>query len=271
MKYFPAAFVLPFISALIVVGCAPRDVASGPNPLGSIPRKGKVLVGPVAGAARNYHTGGFRSFADPQCGLFGAGDGLGPIVGIAAEYLTSNSMGIAARVTFDQRPGEFHQELQDAYVMSEAGGNPVLQQVALNSQVKYQLVNVDLLLKQEVAMIDKARIGVAAGPSFGIVAGGSQRQTLDLVLPLEARFVNPDGLPEEAGGRRLVVYDGNINAQKSFRASLMAGIQAELPDSNNSWMVLPSIYYDNAITDVTGTENWRLNSLVAMVDFRHAF
>ena len=36
------------------------------------------------------------------------------VVGVAAEYLTSEVMGIAARVTYEQRPGVFHQELQSA-------------------------------------------------------------------------------------------------------------------------------------------------------------
>ena len=51
----------------------------------------------------------------------------------------------------------------------------------------------------------------------------------------------------------------------------MAGIQAEIPLFNSAWMLTPAVYYDYAITDVTGSENWRLNSIVAMVDFRRAF
>jgi hypothetical protein len=223
------------------------------------------------GLARNYHSGGFRTFNEPQCGIFGEGNGLGPVVGGAAEYLFSETMGIATRVSFEQRPGAFHQELQDAYVIGTAGGNPLLQRVSMSSQVMYGLVNVDLLLKQEFGYVGEARLGAAAGPSLGLVATGHQKQSLDLILPLEARFVNENNLPSELGGRRLILYDGTIQSRKSFRASIMAGLQAEIPVFDQQWMVIPSVFYDYAITDVTGTENWRLNSVVAMVDFRHAF
>jgi hypothetical protein len=49
MKFFMAAIAIPFLSALALVGCAPRDVATRTNPLNPSPRQGKVLVGPIVG------------------------------------------------------------------------------------------------------------------------------------------------------------------------------------------------------------------------------
>lgn len=267
MNHIPALFALPLLSTLLMTGCA----ATRTNPLEPNVRTGRIIAGPVAGGAQNYHSGGFRPISEPQCEMFGAGGGVGPIVGAGAEYFTSEKTGVGARLSLQQRPGDFRQELQNAYVLSAAGNDPLLQRVTMNSHVAYQLLNLDLFIKQEITSVGNARLGVVGGPSFALVAGAEQRQTLDLVEPLEARFLNEQNLPEEAGGRRLILYSGDVEQSQSLRASFMAGVQAEIGLFDNDWMLIPSISYDYAFTDVTTAENWRLNSLVAMIDFRHAF
>jgi len=93
----------------------------------------------------------------------------------------------------------------------------------------------------------------------------------DLVAPDNARFINPSDLPSENGGRRLLLYDGTIPELNPFRLSLMAGLQAEVPLFGNQWYMTPGVYYDYGLTDVTKAENWQLNSIVFMLDFRHSF
>ncbi len=271
MKFlFSATFVLLMA---VLVTAPDMAVAQGSNPLDPTVSRKQVLVGPVVGINRNFHTGGFRTIDDPGCPLFEDGTGWGYIVGLTAEFLPSvnGTWGIIPRVMFEQRPGQFSQELPDAQVLLPGATEPVNQTVSTSSDITYTLLTAQVMYKQEFANIGGVRLGAAAGPSFNYVLGGHNRQVQDLDEPQNARFINPTGLPTEENGRRLIFFDNDIPARNSTRFSIMGGIQGEIGLFNNAWIMTPGVYYDYGLTDVTNAENWGLSTIMFMVDFRRAF
>lgn len=243
------------------------------NPLNPRPPRAKMLAGPVTGLNRNYHTGGFRTIEDPLCPHFDAGSGNGYLVGLTAEILPNafSRWSIIPRIVLEQRPGSFRQQLPDALVILPGAEDPVRQVVNASSDVTYTMLEAQLFYKYEFATVGKVRFGVAGGPVASLVLSGTNRQVQDLVEPTNARFVNSSAFPSENGGRRLLLYDGTIPEMLPFRLSMMGGVQGEIPLFGNQWYMTPGLYYDYGLTDVTKAENWQLNSIVFMVDFRHSF
>lgn len=261
-------------AALCALLLAPADeaVAQGSSPIDFEVPRASVLVGPVIGVNRNFHTGGFRTVtADESCPVFESGSGWGFLGGITAELLLGESWSLIPRLTYESRPGSFTSELPDALVLIPGTNEIVTQTVTASSEVTYTLINMEVLYKQEIADLGGMRIGVAAGPAFGIVIGGNNRQVQDLVEPENARFTNPQGYETENNDRRLIFFNDDIPDRNGTRLSLKAGLQAEVGLFGNAWIMTPGLYYDYGLTDVTNAENWQLNTLMFMVDFRRAF
>lgn len=247
-------------------------LAQGSNPLDPTVPRSQVLVGPTVGITRNYHTGGFRTIDDPNCPIFEQGSGWGFLVGMTAEFQPSPNWSIIPRICYDTRPGQFTQNLPDAQVLLPNATQPVNQTVETSSDITYSLLTAEVLYKYEIAKITKGlRLSVQAGPVFGYVLGGKNRQVQDLIEPQNARFVNPDQLPEENNGRRLILFDGQIPGRNSTRFSMKGGVQLEVGLFGNDWIMYPGIYFDYGLSRVTNNENWNLNTAMFQVDFRHAF
>lgn len=269
-----------FLAFLAVMLTAPSLSYSkgNDNPLDPAPSRRQILVGPTFNINRNYHSGGFRVIDDPQCPVFEDGSGWGFGVGLSAEFLPSvnGSWGIIPRVTFEQRPGVFNQELPNAEVLlpsADPNEEPVIveQTVSTTSEITYSILNAEVMYKQEVLVLDALRIGVVAGPAFAYVLGGTNRQVQDLIEPQNARFTNPSDLETEENGRRLIFYDGDIQGRNSIRFSAKGGVQGEFGLFGNQWIMTPGVYYDYGLTEVTSEDSWNLSSIIFQVDLRRAF
>lgn len=244
---------------------------TGSNPLDPKPPKSRVLIGPVIGGTRNYHTGGFRTINDPICPIFESGTGWGILAGLSAEFQIGETWSLIPRICFDQRPGKFTQDLPDAKVLVPPLTEPITQTISAISTVTYQMLTAEVMYKQEFAKIGKVRLALAAGPVMGLVLGGKNRQVHNLIEPQNARFINLNNLPTENNGRTLVFFDADIPSRNSSRFSLKGGLQVEFGLFNNAIIATPGIYYDYGLTQVSGTENWNLSSMLFHIDFRRAF
>jgi hypothetical protein len=258
--------------ALLAFGAATAQEGEGSNPLDPTVPKSQVLVGPVAGVTRNFHTGGFRVIDEPNCPIFEQGGGWGFLGGISAEFQLGKSWSIIPRIYYEARPGKFQQTLPDVLVLIPGSTTPVSQTVSTTSDITYNLVTASVMYKQEFAQIGKGlRFAAAVGPTASYVLSGKIHQVQDLEKPENARFVNPTGKETANNGREIIFANGPIPGANSTRFSLMGGIQAEFGLFNNAWIMTPGAYYDYGLTDVTKNENWNLSSIIFMVDFRRAF
>jgi hypothetical protein len=270
VQLFAAACVLALAS---VVPASAQGTGESSNPLDFNVPKSQVLVGPVVGLNRNFHTGGFRVIDEPNCPVFEQGGGWGFLAGLTAEFQLGKSWSIIPRLMYEARPGEFNQELPDVQVLIPGSDTPVNQTVTTSSKITYNLLTAEVLYKQEFAQIGKGlRIAAAVGPTASYIMGGKINQTQDLVEPENARFSNPEGKPTTNSGRTIIFADNtDIPGLNTTRFSIKAGLQAEFGLFKNAWIMTPGAYYDFGLTDVTANENWQLSSIVFMVDLRRAF
>jgi hypothetical protein len=272
------ATVYKSLAAIVVaMTCMFASASAQDNPLDPAKPKSQVLVGPVIGINRNFHSGGFRVIPAPDCPVFESGSGWGFLAGLTAEFQLGESWSLIPRITYDSRPGEFHQTLDKVPVLinsDDQSGTVTTtdETVSTTSTITYSLLNAEVMYKQEFWQIGKGvRVAAEAGPVFGYVMGGKNRQVQDLEQPENARFINQANYPTDNNGRTIIFFDGDIPGRNSIRFSLKAGLQAEVGLFNNAWIMCPGIYYDYGLTKVTNTENWNLNSILFQVDFRRAF
>jgi hypothetical protein len=278
-KFFSLSWLAVVCAALVMVPGLLRAQESGDaeeldNPLNPTQPRAKLLIGPRGGINRNYHTGGFRTIEGVNCPKFESGTGWGYFGGLTAEFVAGKSWSIIPALTYESRPGHFRQELPEAAVLLEGGGGiPVNQSISTTSDITYQLLGAEVMYKQEFVTLGKSfRVSVAGGPVASLVMGGKITQVQDLNEPENARFTNPDGLPTDYGGRRLIFSDNaDIPGRNSIRFSLKAGLQAEVGLFHNAWIMYPGIYYDFGLSHVTSLENWNLNTVLFQIDFRRAF
>lgn len=243
------------------------------NPLDPPMPRAMVLVGPRVGATRNFHTGGFRTINDPNCPVFESGSGWGVLLGFTAEFQTGESWSIVPAISYESRPGNFHQQLPDAAVLLQNETNPVNQSVSTTSEVRLSMLQAEVMYKQEIAKIGTGfRLAATAGPTAAYILSGRITQVQDLETPANARFLNPLNLQTRNAGRTLVfAEDSTISGLASTRFSIKGGIQAEIPLFGNQWLLYPGVFFDYGLTDVTRNENWSLNTILFQVDLRRAF
>lgn len=263
-------------TVLLLITCAQALHAQSEhrssNPLGDDDVKAQILAGPVAGMALNYHSGGFRTIGDVSCPVFTGGSGMGFLAGATVEYIPSGAWSLITRFTYESRPGKFTQRLPDANVLLPDRQTVVVQEVSATSDVIYRMINADIVYSQQVLELSRNfHISVSAGPVFGYVFQGKVTQVEDLERPLNATFVNPNNLPTENNGRRLIfAKDAKIDGLNAFRVSVKGGANAEIGLFRDDWILYPGIYYDFGLTHVTRNENWNLNSLIVQIELRHA-
>lgn len=250
-----------------------EGVGKEANPLGDDIATTKILLGPTAAISNNWHTGGFRILDGATCPKFEWGSGWGHMLGLTAELQRSSGWGVIARVTFETRPAHFDEVLPDAKVLPPDQLEPVIQKVTATSDVVYKFINFEAMYSHELFPIGKrARFSVAAGPAVGYVVDARISQYQDLEAPLNAVFLNPDGLEARKNGRQLVYKENEpIPEYRKMRFSLKGGLYAEIGLFHDDWILAPGVYYDYGLSHVTRNENWNLNTLLFQIDIRHAF
>ena len=139
------------------------------------------------------------------------------------------------------------------------------------AEIKYQTVDLELMYKLNLF---NSNFGIIVGPTVGLVVGSSKEQRMELVSPLNAVFdssvVAQQGKPIKYvnNNRGIITYEGDIEDRQAIRVAVKAGVQYELPIGRV--LLVPSVNYNFGITEVSPTDNLRINALQAGVDLRFA-
>ena len=281
-------FFLALLGVCMVISynvkAADDDDASA-TPLDPAKKKPRIFIGPVAGYNRSLHTGGFASIAKgtASCPTFEQGTENGFYLGFTAEFLLgdpkNSKSSVIARVLYDYQPAYFTVP-GDAYPSKLANGDVITTEIEHTTRVKYTLLNIEVMYKFN---IPGTFLGITAGPQFGFPIGGNQEQRYQLVFdPLKpVQFpISVDSLeklpavgnykPHFLDDTRtaIVLYEGDIIDQSSFRAGLKLGLQYEI--LLGRVVLVPSAYYNMGLTKINTKDNWRVNALQFGADLRFA-
>ena len=93
---------------------------------------------------------------------------------------------------------------------------------------------------------------------------------MNLVQPLNAQF-DPTFCPECEyinDGRTVITGRDNIPNHSAIRVAIKAGAQYEIPVGR--LLLVPAIYYNFGVTEVSAADNLRINAFQAGIDLRFA-
>lgn len=254
------------------------------DPLMPVEKKPNLYVGPVLGYNKSMHTVELKTFAqDPLCPTFVDGSSNGFFGGLSFEYLlgeaeNSNSS-IIARLLYNNLPASMEQNDLDlpTRVISISGRDTVesieYTSIVHKNEVKYDLVTFEVMYKFNP--IQGNGLGLTVGPTFDFALVKTQKQTMNLIRPLNAQFsrdpnAEAKGYKYTSNDRTIVIQDGDIPNSSAFRLGLKFGVQYEVLMKGGMYIV-PAVFYNFGVTNLNSDFDWRVNALQIGVDLRFSF
>lgn len=266
-------FLLILSFAMLVTGTemlAQQELANPLIPAKSSPR---IYVGPVMGYNRSLHSSGFESISgDVLCPTFTTGTANGYYFGGSIEYLLGkpkdSKSSIIARAVYNFMPAGYTQP-GDRLPSLDEKGEVVYSTVRHVAEIKYSTIDIEAVYKLNLF---NSSFGVVIGPTVGFVMNVTRQQRMELIEPLNATFdpsLFPPGTVEYINnGRGIITGNDNIPGHSTLRVAVKAGAQYELPIGR--LLLVPCVYYNFGITEVSANDNLRVNALQMGVDLRFA-
>ena len=250
---------------------AQQELGARSNPL--VPEKSvsRVYVGPVVGFNRSLQSSGFQSVAnDVLCPDFTQGTGNGYYFGLSFEYLLGkprdSKSSIIARAVYEFMPGSYV-EPGDKLPSLDGNGQVVNSSVDHTAEINYSLLDFELIYKLNLF---NSNFGSVVGPTVGLVLNSERVQQMNLIEPLNGQF-DPLFCPSceyTNNGRTVITGRDDIPDRSAIRISVKAGVQYEMPIGR--LLLVPCVYYNFGITEVSASDNLRINALQAGFDLRFA-
>jgi len=242
------------------------------NPLIPAKARPRIYVGPVVGYNRSLHSSGFQSIAgDVLCPDFTSGTDNGFYVGFSGEYLLGkpevSKSSIIARILYNYLPANYVQDGDDLPSL-DPNGDVVISSVRHVAEIKYSLIDLEIVYKLNLF---NSSFGVVVGPTIGYVLSSKREQRLELVSPDNAVFDRtPPTPPGEYinGDRGIITGRDELPDRSAIRLAVKAGVQYELQAGRI--LLVPCIYYNFGVTEVSPSANLRVNALQAGIDIRFA-
>jgi hypothetical protein len=278
-------FLLAFIVLLFVLSGIRLSAQEESDPLKPIHVAAPVYIGPVIGYNRAMHTVDLASFDDAICPRFTDGQANGFFVGMSFEQhlgkdAQSSTSSFIFRVLYNTMPASLEvseNPIPSLVTIVDAQGNPVSEEIINSStlhtqDITYSMFTAEVMYK--INPIPGIPLGFTIGPTFDFAMTRNQDQRYNLVLPLEAQFrINEEeaqlrGYRYINDNRTIVVKEGEIPNSNGFRFGIKTGMQIEL--LAGKWTVVPGIFYNLGVTNLSSVEDWRVNVLQMGVDFRYA-
>lgn len=251
------------------------------NPLIPVSTSKKIYLGPVVGYNRSMHSVKLSSFVeDPLCPFFENGSNNGYYFGLSYEHLFGAVVGskhsLIARVLYSTLPASFTKE-GDKYpslVDDGAGGyTTVMSSTRHAIEVAYNLICAEVMYKFNAI----GNLGLTAGPTFDFPMTKTLDQRYELVEPLNCQFKTQPQVPDKYGftpyytdnDRTFVAKEGDIPNAAGFRFGFKIGLQYEII-TGSKFYIVPAIYYNLGLTNLSSEYSWKVNALQAGVDLRFA-
>jgi hypothetical protein len=116
--------------------------------------------------------------------------------------------------------------------------------VTVESIADYDVVQITTALTSELGFFSRnASVALLMSPSFSFVTTSSRLQTVELDASVQGRFFNPDRLPVENDGRRMIVYDAPAGDYYGARPGILAGLELDTPLSE-MFSLISSVEYE---------------------------
>ena len=152
---------------------------SQPPPLPTESRiETRFLAGISVNGSLAEYSNGIPMVYRPICNHLEAGSGLGYSAGITTEYLLSRSLSLSLNARYGSHPASFKRAELVGRTILNTGEDPGVLIVNINSDIEYESIETDLVLKWTIGEMSGGRngLGIAFGPTFSVPLKGTMSQ-----------------------------------------------------------------------------------------------
>ncbi|PKL86243.1 MAG: hypothetical protein CVV22_03540 [Ignavibacteriae bacterium HGW-Ignavibacteriae-1] len=280
LRILPVLLISAVFSTLMVFGQSDED-----NPIMPVYEEVPIYIGPVFGYNRSIHSVDLASFDEAICPRFQDGNDNGFYVGFSFEHhlgkdATLSTSSFIFRVLYSTMPA--FMETSEAPIPSlitivDGNGDPIGEDIINSStrhtqQVDYSVVSAEVCYK--INPIPGMGLGFTIGPTFDFALTKTQDQRYELLTPLEAQFRRNQDAIDQLGYKYvdndqvIIIKEGDIPNSNAFRLGIKAGVQYEI--LFGTLVIVPAMYYNYGVTNLSSQESWRVNALQVGVDLRWA-
>jgi hypothetical protein len=280
LRILPVLLISAVFSTLMAFGQGATD-----NPIMPVFEETPIYIGPVFGYNRSIHSVDLASFDEAICPRFTDGNDNGFYVGFSFEHhlgkdATLSTSSFIFRVLYSTMPA--FMETTEApipsliTIVNAAGddiGETIIESATKHTQqIDYSVISAEVCYK--INPIPGMGLGFTIGPTFDFALTKTQDQRYILVYPLEAQFRRDQKSIDELGyqyvdnDRTIIIKEGDIPNSNAFRLGIKAGVQYEI--LYNTLTIVPAMYYNFGVTNLSSQESWRVNALQVGVDLRWA-
>ncbi len=251
--------------------------------------KDPIFLGLTAGYNRVMHSVTLPSF-DQQgdlCPKFENGSDNGFWLGITYEHffgdLANSRQSLIFRALYSTYPSylevggeEYPTQIRYYDDAGKLTNQKIVYSSTMNTQtIKYAVASLEVSYK--IKPIEGINLGITVTPTFDYALTRTFDQRFELINPQNAQFEVNQSLIEdktilryENNDRTIIVNEGNIPNSSAFRIGLKAGIQYEI-NIPGGFYIVPALYYNFGITNLTSNNDWRVSALQIGIDIRRPF
>ncbi|MGE3800242.1 MAG: hypothetical protein AB7H80_04415 [Candidatus Kapaibacterium sp.] len=216
----------------------------------------RFLAGVSLSGSLAEYSNGIPMVYTPICNHLEAGSGLGYAAGITTEYLLSRSLSLSLNARYGSHPGSFERAEVVGTTTVRTGEEPGFLLVRINSDIAYEAIETDLLLKWTAGEMRGGRngLGFAIGPTLSVPLKGTMTQNHTLeVYRTGGEFLTRRDLEvfggEEVSHRNLTEGE-EMTRMKDVHYGLRTGLFLNY-DLGAGVYVTPGLYADLPLTSFT--------------------
>jgi hypothetical protein len=280
LSILPVLLISAVFSTLMVFGQSTDE-----SPIMPFYEEVPIYIGPVFGYNRSIHSVDLASFDEAICPRFQNGNDNGFYVGFSFEQhlgkeAASSTSSFIFRILYSTMPAFMEtteEPIPSLITIVDGAGNPEGETIINSStrhtqQIDYSVVSAEVCYK--INPIPGMGLGFTIGPTFDFALTKTQDQRYELLQPLEAQFRRNQDAIDQLGyryidnDRVIVIKEGDIPNSNAFRLGIKAGVQYEILFGKLT--IVPAMYYNFGVTNLSSQESWRVNALQVGVDLRWA-
>ncbi len=280
LRILPVLLISAVFSTLMVFGQSAKD-----NPIMPVYEEVPIYIGPVFGYNRSIHSVDLASFDEAICPRFQDGNDNGFYVGFSFEHhlgkdATLSTSSFIFRVLYSTMPAfmETSEEpIPSLITIVDGNGDPIGEDIIESAtrhtqQIDYSVVSAEVCYK--INPIPGMGLGFTIGPTFDFALTKTQDQRYELLTPKEAQFRRNQEAIDQLGyqyvnnDQTIIIKEGDIPNSNAFRLGIKAGVQYEI--LFGTLVIVPAMYYNYGVTNLSSQESWRVNALQVGIDLRWA-
>lgn len=246
--------------------------------------KDPVFLGVTFGYNRVMHAVTLPSFDEQGdlCPKFQNGSSNGFWAGLTYEQffgdLSNSNQSLIFRALYSTYPSylevggeQYPTQVRYYNDQGELIDQKIVYSSTMNTQtIKYDVVSLEVSYK--IKPIEGLNLGITVTPTFDYALTKTFDQRFELIEPQNAQFkVDPayiaKGYQYTNNDRTIIIASGNIPNSTAFRLGLKAGIQYEI-NIPGGFYIVPALYYNFGVTNLTSNNDWRVNALQIGIDIR---